>query len=54
MRKEISESFLFHARLTRMRCHIFVTVLRINWTEKWLGDGSTEVDQLLGFLCRQI
>jgi hypothetical protein len=34
--------------------HISATMLRITWTEKWLGDGSGEVDQLLGLLVRQI
>jgi hypothetical protein len=24
------------------------------WTQRWLGDGSAEVDQLLGLLGRQI
>jgi hypothetical protein len=44
----------FRARLTRMRRHISDTMLEISWTEGWLGDGSTEVDQSLGLLDRQI
>jgi hypothetical protein len=34
--------------------HISATMLGITWTERWLGDGSAEVDQLLGLLGRQI
>jgi hypothetical protein len=35
-------------------CHISATVLGITWTERWLGDGSVEMDQSLGILVRQI
>jgi hypothetical protein len=26
-------------------CHISTTMLGITWTERWLGDGSAEVDK---------
>jgi hypothetical protein len=51
--KESSKSF-FLCQLTRLRLHISATTLGITWTERWLGDGSAEVDQLLGLLGRQI
>jgi hypothetical protein len=38
----------FHARLTRMRRHISAIMLGITWSERWLGDGSAEVNQSLG------
>jgi hypothetical protein len=44
----------FYARLTRMRRHISATMLGITWTERWMGDGSAEVDRSLGLLGRQI
>jgi hypothetical protein len=44
----------FYARLTRMLCYISATILGITWTERWLGDGSAEVDQSLGLLRRHI
>jgi hypothetical protein len=31
-------------------CHISATMLGITWTERWLGDGLTEVGQLLPHL----
>jgi hypothetical protein len=34
------------------RRHISATMLGITWTEKWLEDGSAEVDQSLGPLGR--
>jgi hypothetical protein len=36
------------------RRHVSATMLGIIWTERWLGDGSAEVDQFLGLLGRQI
>jgi hypothetical protein len=54
-RKTLKVFFFFHAWLSHMRRHISAaTILRITWTERWLGDGSAEVDQLLGLLGRQI
>jgi hypothetical protein len=47
----------YHLNLSsnKMRCcHISAIMLRIAWTERWLGDGSAEVDQLLGLLGHQI
>jgi hypothetical protein len=35
-------------------CYISATVLVITWTERWLRDGSAEVDQSLGLLGCQI
>jgi hypothetical protein len=46
--------FLFHARLKRMRRHISATMLGITRTERWLGDGSADVDQPFGLIGRQI
>jgi hypothetical protein len=43
-----------HALIMRKRRHISATMLGIIWTERRLGDGSTEVEQLLGLLGRQI
>jgi hypothetical protein len=34
--------------------HISATILGITWTERWLVDGSAEVDQSLGPVGRQI
>jgi hypothetical protein len=50
--KKNSEIF-FNARLTRMRRHIFATMLGITWRERWLGDGLADVDQSLALLGRQ-
>jgi hypothetical protein len=36
------------------RRHIAAIMLGITWTERWLVDGSAEVDQSLGLLGRQI
>jgi hypothetical protein len=44
----------FPYQLTRMRRHFSATMLRITWTERWLGDGSAELDQSLGPLGCQI
>jgi hypothetical protein len=36
------------------RCHISATMLETTWTERWLGDGSAEVNQSPGLLDSQV
>jgi hypothetical protein len=44
-------SYKFHVQHCTM---CYTTMLGITWTQRWLGDGSAEVDQSLGLLGRQI